>query len=125
MVICALLVGAGAGLVNGVLIASGRLVPFIVTLSMLVGARGLAARMEKNRTQLVDQQSIKDLATTDVVGAPLLVVVLALVGLVGWLLLNRTTFGRRVFAIGGNTEAARLAGIDVRRVTPWLYGLSG
>jgi ribose transport system permease protein len=100
-------------------------VPFIVTLSMLVGARGLAARMAENRTQLVTQQSIKNVATTDVAGVPLLVVVLALVGLVGWLLLNRTTFGRRVFAIGGNAEAARLAGIDVRRTTLWLYTLSG
>jgi ribose transport system permease protein len=56
---------------------------------------------------------------------PLLVLVLALVGVVGWLLLNRTTFGRRVFAIGGNAEAARLAGIDVRRTTLYLYALSG
>jgi ribose transport system permease protein len=125
MVLCALLVGAGAGIVNGVLISYGRLVPFIVTLSMLVGARGLAARMAENRTQLVNQQSIKDIATRDVLGVPLLVVVLALVGLVGWLLLNRTTFGRRVFAVGGNAEAARLAGIDVRRTTLWLYTLSG
>jgi len=125
MVLCALLVGAGAGLVNGVLIAYGRLVPFIVTLSMLVGARGLAARLAENRTQLVNQQSIKNIATTDVAGVPLLVVVLALVGVVGWLLLNRTTFGRRVVAVGGNAEAARLAGIDVRRVTLWLYVLSG
>ena len=125
MIVCALLVGAGAGLVNGVLIAYGRLVPFIVTLSMLVGARGLAARLADNRTQLVNQQSIKNIATTDVAGVPLLVVVLALVGVVGWLLLNRTTFGRRVVAVGGNAEAARLAGIDVRRVTLWLYVLSG
>jgi ribose transport system permease protein len=125
MIVCALLVGAGAGLVNGVLIAYGRLVPFIVTLSMLVGARGLAARMAENRTQLVNQQSIKDIATRDVLGVPLLVVVLALVGVAGWLLLNRTTFGRRVFAVGGNAEAARLAGIDIRRTTLWLYTLSG
>jgi ribose transport system permease protein len=125
MVACALLVGAGAGIVNGVLIAYGRLVPFIVTLSMLVGARGLAARLAENRTQLVNQQGIKSIATTDVAGVPLLVVVLALVGLIGWLLLNRTTFGRRVFAVGGNAEAARLAGIDVRRTTLWLYTLSG
>ena len=44
---------------------------------------------------------------------------------VGWLVLNRTTFGRRTFAIGGNPEAARLAGIDVRRHTALLYVLSG
>jgi ribose transport system permease protein len=125
MVLCAVLVGAGAGLVNGLLIAYGRLVPFIVTLAMLVSARGLAAKMADNRTQLVSQNSIKKLASTDVVGVPLLVLVLAAVATVGWVLLNRTTFGRRTFAIGGNAEAARLAGIDVRRATALLYVLSG
>jgi ribose transport system permease protein len=125
MVMCALLVGAGAGVVNGLLIAYGRLVPFIATLAMLVSARGLAARMAEDRTQLVTQQMVKDIATTDVLGVPVLVLFLAAVGVVGWLLLNRTTFGRRVFAIGGNVEAARLAGIDVRRTTVYLYALSG
>ncbi len=125
MVMCAVLVGAGAGVVNGVLVAYGRLVPFIATLAMLVSARGLAARMAENRTQLVTQQAVKDIATTDVGGVPMLVLFLAAVGVAGWLLLNRTTFGRRVFAIGGNAEAARLAGIDVRRTTLHLYALSG
>src|SRR3954471_1278158 len=58
MILCALLVGVGAGLVNGLLIAYGRLVPFIVTLAMLVSARGLAAKMADNRTQIVTRQSI-------------------------------------------------------------------
>jgi ribose transport system permease protein len=125
MILCALAVGAGTGLVNGLLIAYGRLVPFIVTLAMLVSARGLAARMANNRTQLVTQQRIKQIATADVVGVPVLVIVLAVVAVVGWLLLNRTTFGRRTIAIGGNAEAARLAGIDVKRTTATLYLLSG
>jgi len=125
MVLCALLVGTGAGLVNGVLIAYGRLVPFIATLAMLVSARGLAAKMANNRTQIVESPSIKKIATTDVLGIPLLVVMLAVVVTAGWVLLNRTTFGRRTFAIGGNAEAARLAGIDVRRHTALLYVLSG
>ena len=64
---------------SGVQTSAGvRLVPFIVTLSMLVGARGLAARMAQNRTQLVNQEAIKDLATTDVVGVPLLRLLMAL-----------------------------------------------
>ena len=61
----------------------------------------------------------------DVLGIPLLVIIFALVAVVGWVVLNRTTFGRRTFAIGGNPEAARLAGIDVRRHTVALYALSG
>jgi ribose transport system permease protein len=125
MVLCAMLVGVGAGLVNGALIAYGRLVPFIVTLAMLASARGLAAKMADNQTQIVDQQAIKNIARTDVVGVPLLVVILGLVVALGWFLLNRTTFGRRTFAIGGNAEAARLAGIDVKRHTLFLYALSG
>src|SRR3712207_3006936 len=101
MILCAILVGAGTGLVNGLLIAYGRLVPFIVTLAMLVSARGLAARLAENRTQIVTQQRIKDIATTSVLGVPLLVIVLLVVAGIGWVLLNRTTFGRRTFAIGG------------------------
>jgi ribose transport system permease protein len=125
VVTCALLVGVGAGLVNGLLIAYGRLVPFIVTLAMLVSARGLAAKMANNRTQIVRVQTIVDIARKDVIGVPMLVIILAVVVAVGWVVLNRTTFGRRTFAIGGNPEAARLAGIDVRRHTAALYVLSG
>jgi ribose transport system permease protein len=125
MVLCALLVGMGAGLVNGVLIAYGRLVPFIVTLAMLVSARGLAQSLSDRRTQLVTVQAINDIATTDVLGIPLLVYIFAAVIVIGWLVLNRTTFGRRTFAVGGNPEAARLAGIDVRRQTALLYVVSG
>ena len=125
MVMCALLVGVGAGLVNGLLIAYGRLVPFIMTLAMLVSARGLAAKMAHNRTQIVRVQTIIDIARKDVIGVPMLVVILAVVVAVGWVVLNRTTFGRRTFAIGGNPEAARLAGLDVRRHTVTLYVVSG
>ncbi|MEW9555697.1 ABC transporter permease [Nonomuraea sp. NPDC050783] len=127
MALCAILVGTGAGLVNGLLIAYGRLVPFIATLAMLVAARGLAQRMSDRRTQLIqsDNAAIVDLSTTRLLGIPLLVYVFALVVALGWVLLNRTTFGRRTYAVGGNPEAARLAGIDVRRHTMLLYALSG
>jgi ribose transport system permease protein len=125
MVLCALLVGMGAGLVNGVLIAYGRLVPFIVTLAMLVSARGLAQSLSDRRTQLVTVPAINDIATTDVLGIPLLVYIFAAVIVIGWLVLNRSTFGRRTFAVGGNPEAARLAGIDIRRHTALLYVVSG
>ncbi|MEV0596585.1 ABC transporter permease [Nonomuraea cavernae] len=127
MAVCAILVGTGAGLVNGLLVAYGRLVPFIATLAMLVAARGLAQRMSDRKTQLIQagNSAVVDLSTTRVLGIPLLVYVFALVVVLGWILLNRTTFGRRTYAVGGNPEAARLAGIDVRRHTMLLYALSG
>jgi len=125
MVACALAVGAGAGLVNGVLVAYGRIVPFIVTLAMLISAQGLAEQISGKHSQIVTDPSIAAIASTKLLGIPLLVYLLALVVAVGWVVLNRTTFGRRTFAIGGNPEAARLAGLDVRRHTVLLYVVSG
>lgn len=125
MIFCALAVGLGVGLVNGMLISYGRMVPFIATLAMLVAARGLAAEISDKQTQISSNLTINGIASTDVLGIPLLVYILAAVGAAGWVLLNRTTFGRRTVAVGGNPEAARLAGIDVRRHTVLLYALSG
>jgi ribose transport system permease protein len=125
MVLCALAVGAGAGLVNGLLIAYGRIVPFIATLAMLISAQGLAEQISGKRSQIVTDPTIAAIASTRLLGIPLLVYLFALVVAVGWVVLNRTTFGRRTFAIGGNPEAARLAGLDVRRHTVLLYVVSG
>jgi ribose transport system permease protein len=125
MIFTALAVGVGAGLVNGVLIAYGRLVPFIATLAMLVAARGLAAQISGKQTQVSNDQFINSIANTRPLGIPMLVLILVAVAALGWVLLNRTTFGRRTVAIGGNVEAARLAGINVRRHTLLLYALSG
>jgi ribose transport system permease protein len=113
------------GLVNGVLISYGRLVPFIATLAMLVSARGLAAQISGKQTQVSANDTINGIATTKLLGVPLLVWILAVVVAAGWVLLNRTTFGRRTVAVGGNPEAARLAGINVKRHTVLLYALSG
>ncbi|MHC3389172.1 ABC transporter permease [Streptomyces lavendulocolor] len=123
----AVVVGLGCGLVNGVLIAYGGMVPFIATLAMLASARGLALQITDGRTQIVTVQSVLDLGVPDayVLGVPPLVLVFAAVTAAGWLVLNRTTFGRRTVAVGGNSEAVRLAGIDVRRQRLYLYLLSG
>ncbi|MGW4498073.1 ABC transporter permease [Micromonospora sp. NPDC004336] len=125
MIFSALTVGLAVGLVNGLLVAYGRLVPFIATLAMLVAARGLAAEISDKQTQVSGNAFINGLASNDLLGIPLLVYILAAVVAAGWMLLNRTTFGRRTVAVGGNPEAARLAGINVRRHTVLLYALSG
>ncbi|MGW0735661.1 ABC transporter permease [Streptomyces sp. NPDC002851] len=120
-------VGLGCGLVNGVLIAYGGMVPFIATLAMLAAGRGLALQITDGKTQVVTVDEVLSLGERDayLLGIPPLVLVFAAVTVVGWLLLNRTTFGRRTVAVGGNAEAARLAGIDVRRQRLYLYLLSG
>lgn len=125
MVATAVLVGAACGLVNGVLIAYGGVVAFIATLAMLASARGLAEVISNRRTQIVDVPGFRDFFNGEVFGVPVLIIMFAIVAAIGWVVLNRTTFGRRTLAVGGNPEAARLAGIHVKRHTVLLYVLVG
>jgi ribose transport system permease protein len=125
MVAVALLVGSACGLVNGLLIAYGGIVPFIMTLAMLASARGLAEIISDKKTQIVSVPGFTDFFNRDIVGISVQIWLFALVAVVGWVLLNRTTFGRRTVAVGGNPEAARLAGINVKRQTVYLYVLIG
>ncbi len=125
MVFVALAVGAGCGLVNGLLVSYGGVVPFIATLAMLASARGLAEIISDKKTQIVQVPEFVDFFDRELFGIGFSVYLFALVALVGWVLLNRTTFGRRTIAVGGNPEAARLAGINVKRHTVLLYVLLG
>ena len=125
MIIIALAVGVGAGLINGIVIAYGNVVAFMATLAMLVAARGLAEILADRRTLVVEDRGFITFMNSDFLGVDILIWIFALVAALGWILLNRTTFGRRTVAIGGNREAARLAGINVKRHTMWLYALAG
>jgi ribose transport system permease protein len=125
IVLVALAVGGGCGLVNGLLVSYGRVVPFIATLAMLASARGLAEIISNRKTQIVDVPAFKDFFDIEIIGIEISIWIFVLVAAVGWVLLNRTTFGRRTIAVGGNPEAARLAGIDVKRHTVLLYVLLG
>jgi ribose transport system permease protein len=125
MVAVALLVGLGCGTVNGALIAYGRMVPFIATLAMLAGARGMAEWISGGIPQTVSDSTFNALGNTRWLGMPVPVWVFAAVAVIAWVLLNRTTYGRRTVAIGGNAEASRLAGINVQRHKATLYMLSG
>jgi ribose transport system permease protein len=124
-VVSALIVGIAFGLLNGVLIAYGRLVSFIVTLAMLVSARGLAEQISNRQPQVASAPEFRTITNGSVMGIPILVLMVAAVAIIGWIVLNRTTFGRHTFAIGGNIEAARLAGVRVQRHVMALFGLSG
>jgi len=125
IVLTAVLVGTGCGLVNGLLIAYGKVVAFMTTLAMLAAARGLAEVMSDRRTQNVTNPDYVEFFRFQVLGIQLMIWIFVLVAVLGWIVFNRTTFGRRTVAIGGNPEAARLAGIDVRRHTTLLYVLLG
>jgi ribose transport system permease protein len=125
MVLCGLAVGLGCGLVNGLLVSYGKVVPFIATLAMYASARGLAERLSGRRTQVVGDAGFLSFFRGDLLGIPVLIWLFALVFGIGWVVLNRTTFGRRTYAVGGNAEAARLAGINVKRHTALVYAVAG
>jgi ribose transport system permease protein len=121
-------VGMGllVGLINGVLIARFALQPFVVTLAMLLGARGAALTLSDNAPVMVDfQQGFPQLGMIHLGPVPLPVVITGVLYAIGAVLLNWTRFGRHVLAIGGNEEAARLAGIPIERTLIVVYGMSG
>ena len=119
-----LVVGALCGLVNGALISYGKLPPFIATLSMLSVARGLSVVVAEGQPHETDSM-VTFLGSNLAPMVPLpLLLMLAFFGITG-LILTRTNLGRRMYAIGGNEEAAKLSGIDVRKQKLWIYALSG
>lgn len=125
MVFTAVAVGTAAGLVNGIVVSYGRVVSFIATFAMLIAARGLAEIISGRGTQLVTDPGFEAFFNGSLLGVPTIVWMFLVVAVLGWVLLNRTTFGRRTVAVGGNAEAARLAGINTRRHTVYVFALSG
>lgn len=125
IVVVALAVGVLAGLINGIVISYGNVVAFIATLAMLVAARGVAELISNRSTQVVSNADFLGFMRADLIGVPILIWLFLLVAVAGWFLMNRTTFGRRTVAMGGNLEASRLAGIKVKRHTVMLYALAG
>jgi ribose transport system permease protein len=122
----AVLVGLAVGLINGGVIAVFHVQPFIVTLAMLMAARGLALILADNTNVYVDFESgFMELDFEEILGVPLRIVILVVAFVIGSILLNFTRFGRHVLAIGGNEEAARLAGLPVGRTLVVVYALSG
>lgn len=121
----ALAVGGGCGLLNGLLIDRGRLPPFIVTLGMMSMARGAALVITEGRPVSGFAPGFRALATEQVGFVPSPIAIMIGVYVLAHLLLTRTTFGRYVYAIGGNEEATRLSGVRVHLHKPAIYALSG
>jgi ribose transport system permease protein len=121
----ALLVGLGFGLVNGGLIALLRLPPFIVTLGALTAVRGIARLIGHDTTIFNPQLSFAFIGNDSIFGIPWLVVIAAVVVVISWFILRRTVLGLRIYSVGGNPEAARLAGIKVWGIQIFVYAASG
>ena len=119
-----LLTGAACGLVNGVLVTRGGVAPFIVTLGMMTVARGLALIVSGGRPVANMSDELTALAG-DFLAIPIPVLCFAGVALVAWFFLRNFRLGRHIYAVGGNENAARAAGVPVERVKLFAYGLCG
>ncbi len=124
-VLAALLVGALAGLVNGLLVTRVRLAPFIVTLGTMTFYRGLALSYTGGQPILSLPDAFKNALGGNLLGLPIPLIVALLLVVLGSLLLRYTKAGQYVLAIGGNAEAVRLSGINVGRYTTLTYVISG
>ena len=117
--------GALIGACNGVLIAYLRVNALIATLATMLMVRGLAFIVSKGQAVGISNDAFIDFGDARVFGLPLPVLVCACCFLVFGVLLNQTVFGRNTLAIGGNPEAARLAGVRVERLRVWIFLLQG
>jgi ribose transport system permease protein len=125
-VLGSIMLGVLLGAVNGAAVSYGKVVPFIATLAMLLIARGLALWIsDKTPISLFDLKTLRWFGTGEVLTIPSSLVVFVGVAVIGWVLLNRTPYGRYVVAVGGNPEAARIAGVKTKRILFSVYVLSG
>jgi len=124
-IVAGLAVGAIMGALNGVLVAYARLAAFVVTLATLAIAGGLTLLYTGARPIAVENSAYLFLGQGDVAGIPMPIIITVVLYASLWFLLSRTTFGRYNYAIGGNEEAARLAGVPVERYKLTIFVVAG
>lgn len=117
------------GWLHGVLITQVRLQPFIVTLCGLLFYRGLARFIANDETKgfgsAAGFEGLRTLATGSVLGVPTPFVLLVVISIVMWVVLHHSVYGRYLFAVGRNEEAARYSGINSRRIIASAYVILG
>jgi ribose transport system permease protein len=118
--------GAGVGLINGTILIAGRVMnPFIVTLGMLSIVRGAALVISDAQTATGMPETVQTMGTGLIGPLPVPAVLVAVLALVAWVMLTRTQWGRWIYAVGGDPDAARRVGIPVDRVLLSVYVLCG
>ncbi len=126
-IVVPLAAGAALGLFNGFVVGKLKVPPFVATLAMMMGARGasLIISGEKPLGLKEISDSFTRLGQGNFLGIPILIWLFAIVVFVSIIVLNYTKFGREVYAVGGNEEAAKMMGINVVKVKMIVYGISG
>ncbi|HET7800203.1 MAG TPA: ABC transporter permease [Humibacillus xanthopallidus] len=121
----AVVAGAMVGLVNGLLVARGRITDFIVTLGTLSAASGLALILSDGKPATIISAPLLKLSTGSIGIFGYSVIVALVIALIAHVVLFRTRFGTHVLATGGNAEAANATGVRTKRVKTWVYVISG
>ncbi|MDY3617981.1 ABC transporter permease [Agathobaculum sp.] len=124
-ILAALAVGALIGSLNGIGIAYGNIPPFIVTLGSMTIVRGLALIISGGSPVFDVTKGFEDIASLKPAGIPVLAIYLILIVAICAFILQKTVFGRRVYAIGGNETAAAVSGINVKRIRVAVYTIAG
>ncbi len=124
-IMATLCVGAVSGIFSGALIAYAGLQPFIVTLGGLSLFRAIALISTGGNPVFGIPMSFRSLINSTVFGVPTPIVVVAVIALCLWTVMNKTPLGEYILAIGGNEEAARVAGVPVKRTKVTVYVISG
>ena len=123
--IAALLAGLGVGLINGVGVAVGELPPFIMTLGTMTAVRGLALLASNGKPVIGMSEPYKAIAAGSIAGIPMLAVFLIIVIIICSFVLAKTVYGRRVYACGGNLQAAKVAGINTTAIRISTFAIAG
>lgn len=124
-IIVGILCGAATGLINGTLVAKAKLLPFIATLGMTTAARGAALIYSKGRPITGFSKSFDFIGRGYLFGIPFPIYILIMVAIVSHILLTHTKFGKYVYAIGGNEQAAINSGINVTKYKMLVYTYAG
>ena len=121
----ALLAGLGVGLINGVGVAVGELPPFIMTLGTMTAVRGLALLASNGKPVIGMSEPYKAIAAGSIAGIPMLAIFLIIVIIICSFVLAKTVYGRRVYACGGNLQAAKVAGINTTAIRISTFAIAG
>lgn len=125
IIVVALLLGAVIGTFNGLLITRLDLNPIITTLGTMAVTRGLAYVLTHGRSVLVLEDVIGFIGRGHIIRIPFPLLLAAIIYAGLWILLSKSKFGRKVYYIGANQDAARLSGIKINKVKFFVYLLSG
>lgn len=126
-IILGLVMGAVLGLISGFFVTKGRLQPFIATLITMTVYRGLTMIYTNGKpiSNLGDSSLLKLIGKGNILGIPVPVILLVLIFVGFFVLLNKTTFGRRIYATGSNANCAKLAGVNINKTKIIVYMISG